>query len=337
MRALVPSLDDSPAPPGVRVAILERNRAVGQRLARVLACASGFADVVHEEEPAALRSALAPDPLLLACDASDIDLALEWASSRYPSLRILTWTTGPTDHLVDLASSHPRIHSIIGWPQFASAPRLWEVAMATRRILDPGAAPPRLADFIRWGGSVYKWRPRTSHERDHVVGEIQRVALAAGASSRVAERLSEVAHEMLMNAMYDAPIDATGAPRFAHDRRQEVELHEQEAPTLRMAVDGAYIGLQVHDPFGRLQRRSVLGSVSRGLGASQSGREARQVLDTSSGGAGLGMFKIYSASAVMMVDVEPGESTTVTALVDLDVSPRELRSMPVSLHIFDHG
>jgi hypothetical protein len=35
--------------------------------------------------------------------------------------------------------------------------------------------------------------------------------------------------------------------------------------------------------------------------------------------------------------VEPGESTTVTALVDLDVSPRELRSMPVSLHIFDHG
>jgi hypothetical protein len=321
----------------VRVAILERNRAVGQRLARVLACASGFADVVHEEEPGALRSALASDPLLLACDASDLELALEWADSRYPTLHIITWTTGPTDHLIELALAHPRICSIIGWPQFSSSPRLWEVSMAARRILDPAAAPPRLADFIRWGGSVYKWRPRTSQERDHVVGEIQRVAAAAGASSRVAERLSEVAHEMLMNAMYDAPVDATGAPRFAHDRRQEVELHEQEAPTLRMAVDGAYIGLQVVDPFGRLQRQSVLAGVHRGLGANQNGREARQVLDTTSGGAGLGMFKIHSASAVMMVDVEPSQYTMVTTIVDLDVSPRELRSMPTSLHLFDRG
>jgi hypothetical protein len=319
------------------VGILERNRAVAQRLSRVVACASGFLDVACEDDPASLRKALAVDPFLLACDAADIDLALEWSTARYPSMRLLVWAHEIDEHLLELARQHPRVVSILGWPSFASTPRPWELAYAVRRALEPYAQPPRLADFLMWGATVLKWRPRTSGDRDHIVTEVAQAAERAGAPARTAERLSEVAHELLMNAMYDAPVDENGALRYSHDRKQEISLLDDELPTFRIASDGAHMGLQVVDPFGRLRRRAVYGGIVRGLSAAASTRDAAQILDTSAGGAGLGMFKIYSSSASVMVDVEPSQFSMVTAIFDLQVNPRELRTMPVSLHVFDRG
>ena len=68
-----------------------------------------------------------------------------------------------------------------------------------------------------------------------------------------------------MNALYDAPADPSGKARFAHDRKSHVELAPEEAPTLRVGSDGVLIGVQVVDPFGRLEREHVLEGLQRGL------------------------------------------------------------------------
>jgi hypothetical protein len=39
----------------------------------------------------------------------------------------------------------------------------------------------------------------------------------------------------------------------------------------------------------------------------------------------------------MIADVDPGRFTSVTAFFDLDVNPREARSLPVSLHLFERA
>ena len=49
----------------------------------------------------------------------------------------------------------------------------------------------------------------------------------------------ELAHELLMNAMYDAPTDSRGRPRYSYDRKQDIVLDEGEVPTLRLGTDGA--------------------------------------------------------------------------------------------------
>jgi hypothetical protein len=143
--------------------------------------------------------------------------------------------------------------------------------------------------------------------------------------------VGEVAHEMLMNAMYDAPVDQGGNLLYAHDRKQDVELDERSTPTFRFAADGVHVGLQIVDPFGRLTRDHVLDGIIRARKAENGG----EALDTSGGGAGLGIFRIYQNSTVMVVDVSPGRYTSVTSFFDLDVNPREARTMPVSLHLFD--
>jgi hypothetical protein len=319
---------------GAKIGVLERNRVVGQRIARVMAAACGLIDVACAEDPADLRAALDPDPLLLGCDAADLELALDWATNRYPGVRLLVWTSGETQAVIEAARKEARIASVLGWPSFESMPRPWEIAFAVRRLLKPEAPSPRLADLLGWGATVLKWRPRTSEERDVAVGEVSQYAERAGAPTRIAEKLGELAHELLMNAMYDAPVDARGRPRYAHDRKSEIYLLEHEVPTLRLGTDGEQIALQAVDPFGRLRRHHVLDGIARGLGARGNGARA-QVLDTSGGGAGLGMLKIYTAGTVLMVDVSRAASTCVTSFYDLDVNPREFRSLPASVHFFE--
>lgn len=324
-----PALETDPLS---RIAVLERNRTVALRAARVLRSASGLASVANEADPATLRSMLSEDLQLLACDASDLDLALEWAQNRYRDLSVVAWTSGAMDPLLEAARSSSNLVSLVGWPSFASMPRPWELALATRRIVDASAGAPRLSELFSWGSTVMKYRPRTSRDRDVVVAEMSVVAERAGATQRVAQRVGEVAHEMLMNAMYDAPVGEDGAQRYAHDRKGDIELDENEQPTFRFAADGVHVALQIVDPFGRLTRRHVLDGILRGRAGSEGSSD---VLDTSNGGAGLGLYRIYSQSSVMVVDIAPGRYTSVTAFFDLDVNPRDVRSMPVSLHLFD--
>ena len=42
-------------------------------------------------------------------------------------------------------------------------------------------------------------------------------------------------------------------------------------------------------------------------------------------------------TAVTIVDVLPGHSSTVTAVFDVDVGARDARTLPPSLHLFDRG
>lgn len=333
MESNPPPPPSAPSSSGLpRVAVLDANRTVAQRVGRVLRAASGLSEVVVEADPASLRGSLDDDPLLLACDASDIDIALDWTTRRYRNMSVVAWSNGDMAPLLAAARQNPRLVSILGWPSFASMPRPWELAMATRRIIDTESVSPRLGELFTWGSTVARFRPRTSGERDAAVHEVSSLSERAGASARIAQRVSEVAHEMLMNAMYDAPVDESGYPRYAHDRKQELSLEDHEVPTFRLATDGINIALQVVDPFGRLRRRHVLDGIARGRSAATSEGPA---IDTSNGGAGLGLYRIYSQSTVMITDVDPGAFTSVTAFFDLDVNPREARTLPVSLHMFE--
>lgn len=319
------------------IAVLERNRVVGQRIARVMCAASGLSEVPAVDDPAELHRVLSRRPVLLGCDAVDLDLALEWAADRYPTMNLMVWTSGSTTGVLRAALAEPRLSSILGWPSFESMPRPWEVALAVRRTLNLQASPPRLSEVLAWGATIMKWRPRTSEDRDRIVTEVAHWAERAGAPPRTAERLAELAHELLMNAMYDAPTDSLGKPRYSHDRKQDIVLEDNEVPTLRLGTDGDLIALQAHDPFGGLRRHHVFEGITRGLSARDGDERPERILDTSRGGAGLGMLKIYSAGAVLVVDVAPSTSTLVTSIYDLDVNPRAFRSLPASIHFFDRS
>ena len=315
--------------------MLERNRPVGQRIARVVSAAIGMGQVACIERPDDLDGLVGPATQLVACGELDIESVAAELCPRYDDLRLLAWASENPARVIAVAQREPALSNIIGWPSYQSMPRPWEIGLCARRLCDPLDDGPGLVDLLRWGAVERTWQPSTTIDRDVVVAEVSQVVLQIGAAPRTADRVAEIAHELLMNAMYDAPVDERGRPRYAYDRSQDLVLGESERPTLSLATDGMALGLEVIDPFGGLKREHAIDGVARGLSVSSPGSDQMEdIVDTSHGGAGLGMAKLYTGSAVLLCDVSPGRVTRVISLHEIDISPREMRALPGSLHFF---
>ena len=196
--------------------------------------------------------------------------------------------------------------------------------MLARRL--QGVPAPPLEAYLDWGAQTLDLEVRTTADRDAAAARIQDFVGALQVPRRIAEMFAELGHELIMNAMYDAPVDGHGRPRYAGDRKAEIVLAEHERPVVRVATDGTRLALQIRDPFGRLERRHVFEGLVRGLAGGE--------LDRSSGGAGLGMMVCHNASTAMFFDVVPNRHTEVTALFELEMNLREFRTQAKSLHFW---
>jgi hypothetical protein len=306
----------------MQVVILERNKLVGRKVARLF-MATG-ASAVTIEDPAALPAVLEGSDVLCA-DTFDGDLVAEHVRGR-AGLRGILWTAEPLRRSLRYLAETRAIDHVFGRRDFESPPRAWEVTMIARRL--QGVPAPALGAYLDWGFTAVDIDVRSTADRDAAAARIQDFIGALQVPKRIAEMFAELGHELIMNAMYDAPIDAFGRPKYAADRRAEIALAAHERPVVRIATDGTRLALQVRDPFGRLERRHVFDGLARGLAGGE--------MDQSHGGAGLGMMVCHNASTAMFFDVVPNRHTEVTALFELDMNLREFRTQAKSLHFWRH-
>ena len=306
----------------MQVVILERNKLAGRKVARLFTAAGATA--VTFEDPAAIPEAAAGADVLCA-DAFDGDVVAEQIRAR-PGLRGVLWTAEPLRRSLRYLVESAAINHVLGRRDFESAPRAWEVTMLARRLA--GAPAPPLGAYLDWGFTAADIDVRATADRDAAAARIQDFVAALGVPRRVSEMFAELGHELIMNAMYDAPVDGFGRAKYAADRRAEIVLADHERPALRIATDGTRLVLQIRDPFGRLERRHVVDGLARGLAGGE--------LDRSHGGAGLGMMVCHNASTALWFDVIANRQTEVTALFELDVNLRELRTSAKSLHFWRH-
>jgi len=308
----------------MQVVILERNKLVGRKVARLF-LATG-ASAVTIEEPAALPAVLDGADVVCA-DTFDGDLVADSLRAR-PGLRGVLWTAEPLRRSLRYLAESPAIDHVLGRRDFESPPRAWELTMIARRL--QGVAAPPLGAYLDWGFSALELDVRATADRDAATAKIQDFIAALQVPKRVAEMFAELGHELIMNAMYDAPVDAFGHVKYAGDRKVAIALADHERPVVRIATDGSRLALQVRDPFGRLERRHVFDGLARGLAGGQAGEQ----MDHSHGGAGLGMIVCHNASSAMMFDVVANRHTEVTALFELDGNLREFRTQAKSLHFW---
>jgi hypothetical protein len=306
----------------MHVVILERNKLVGRKVARLFMAAGTSAVTI--DEPAALAAALDGVDVLCA-DSFDGDLVAEQIRAR-PGMRGVLWTAEPLRRSLRYVVETQAIDNVVGRRDFESPPRAWEITMLARRL--QGVPTPPLSAYLDWGFSAQDIEVRGSRDRDAATGKIHDFVAALGVPRRVAEMFAELGEELLMNAMYDAPVDAAGRPKYAADRKASIDLQAHERPALRIATDGTRLALQIRDPFGRLERRHVFEGLARGLASGEQ--------DRSGGGAGLGMMVCHNASSALFFDVLPNRHTEVTALFELDTNLREFRTSAKSLHFWRH-
>lgn len=308
-------------------------------VARIMNAASSGLELHVGTELHPTLERVSPSALqLLVVDDANFGAAIDTLPEGYPNARLIGITDQIDDGMLAAALRDPRIVGFVGRTE--QGPRAWELGYVVRRtivsqqVAAQNVAIPGSNELLNWGASTVTFRPRSTRDRDQTVQAVEVVATRFGMSRRAAAMTADASHELLMNAMFDAPVDSSGRARYAADRAAQITLAEHEIPTLRLTVDGSHLALDISDPFGRLLRSKVFGGVLRGrTGAIAT--QASSVLDVSHGGAGLGLFNLFNSAAILRIEVSPGRQTLVSWILDRTVGHRTQRTQTKSLYFVE--
>jgi hypothetical protein len=124
-----------------------------------------------------------------------------------------------------------------------------------------------------------------------------------GLSERAIRSISDVSEELVMNALYDAPVEAGHFPA-AVPRTEDVELPHDLACEISYGIENGTAFVRLRDPFGAFTRDRLLEVLNR--------CNATDIpLDESRGGAGLGLWRIFKSATTISITVVPGRLTDI--------------------------
>ena len=127
-------------------------------------------------------------------------------------------------------------------------------------------------------------------EKAQCVAQVSEFAEQMGVRRKYREGIDQCLDEMLMNALYDAPVDEHGKPLYADvATKSRVTLRPEHKALVQYACDGTQFAVAVRDAFGGLERATVLRYLHKCL------NDERQI-DRKAGGAGLGLYLMTSSS-----------------------------------------
>jgi CRP-like cAMP-binding protein len=183
--------------------------------------------------------------------------------------------------------------------------------------------------YLNWGVDIQELQVMRSVDRDELKSKMTDYFVELGVRKSIIDHIVIVAEELLMNAIYDAPVDAAGRQMFnALPRTQPVELRPHQYGFFRFATDGTYAAISVEDPFGALTADTVLKYLESCYGGTAG--ELNRALGK--GGAGRGLHQIIENSTLVVFNVKPGQRTEVIAL--FHIIPGEKRERPPQFHYF---
>lgn len=183
-----------------------------------------------------------------------------------------------------------------------------------------------LEKYLAWGVQVQEKRVADSTKRLENIEEMKAFFQGIGIRSVYLDRVHVVAEELLMNAIFDAPMDSSGKSLYNHlPRTTQINLSPQEAAHLRYASDGVLLAISVSDPFGGLNRDIImkyLDSCYKGEAGS---------LNQDKGGAGRGLHMIIENSDLTIFNVHKSARTEIICLFNLEKSTEEQKP---TFHLF---
>jgi hypothetical protein len=184
--------------------------------------------------------------------------------------------------------------------------------------------PPRLLGWL--GPTVTGRRVRLARASKRVE-RLERLSAfleSRGVGARTIEQLRDAAEELLTNAFYDAPAAAGVTQPIS--RTRDVRLPDDSACDMVYGCRDDLVVVRVRDPFGSLTRARLVDVLMR------CARTDMQVeVDETMGGAGLGLWRVFSAASFVAVSVIRNRHTEVLVGIGKRVSSAR---RPFAFHLF---
>ncbi|HUS67206.1 MAG TPA: hypothetical protein VMZ28_21860 [Kofleriaceae bacterium] len=259
------------------------------------------ADLVVVHQPA-------PDPAVVR----DIALRVPEHAFVIPLL-----PRGNLPAAVESMKCHERVAGVLG----ADAIRGEEVtAMATRLLFGDIFG---LAKVLPWGARIHSLRVGSKDEKTAAIDEVSKFAAAIGVRRKYRDAIKQCCDEMLMNAIYDAPVGPDGVPLSkTMSRKNRPTLTGENRAVIEYGCDGRRFAVAVKDHYGRFERKTLVEYLDKCL-------HAKQQIDDKPGGAGLGLYFMSNSATTLMFNVQPGIATECVCTFDIDASKLALEQLGV--------
>lgn len=164
--------------------------------------------------------------------------------------------------------------------------------------------------YLLWGTDINETVITRASQRAELVHALSDEIKSRGQSARVASMAMLVADELISNAIHNAPRDASGVfYRRELPRDQELELDERHRVRYRWGCDARYLAVEVTDPFGSLDRETILAALAKS-----------NVRETGEG-AGMGISLAYRSCDHLVFNLAPGKRTQIIGLIDVRFAP----------------
>ncbi len=187
------------------------------------------------------------------------------------------------------------------------------------------ASRPRLLDWLPETMAGRRVKLTQSNRRAERLERMGAFFESKGVTPRTVQVLRDAAEELLTNAFYNAPVTA-GALARPVSRTQEIELPDEHGCDLAYGCRDDLAIVRVRDPFGSFTRRRLVEILSRCAKMDMSVQ-----VDETMGGAGLGMWRIFSGATFVAISVIQHRKTEVL----VGVAKRATRGpRPFAFHLF---
>lgn len=262
----------------------------------------------------------------------------EWIRSASPSVLVLDGehpeidSLGPLLREKNLASS---VYVITDGPA-AAYPRLFSEPMFSHHLYRryDGSASflcsrllkartekplPRFEDYFPHTLARSTDCIKRSGEKYDLIDRYYQIMIESGVLPRIADISADALDELLMNAIFDAPVDSSGKHyRRKLSRDSDFALLPRETVTTEIRISPEFIGIRVSDLFGSLNPQTAVYCIGKNFD------EKSYVVSDLDPGAGLGLMKL-AQSISLIYRVEPRVKTESIALIGNSRTFRELR------------
>jgi len=168
-----------------------------------------------------------------------------------------------------------------------------------------------LSTLLKAPGSTEKVDVTSAKKRHDLKDQMVVFLKSLKVRTTITDRCYLVAEEMLMNAIYDAPVDPkSGDSLFNHlSRKDEVILQPHQFSIFEYGSYNKIVAVSVSDPFGGLTRETLVDY----LESCYKGKAGEINEVTGKGGAGRGLHQIVENSDLTVFQVKSGEKTRVVS------------------------
>jgi hypothetical protein len=144
-------------------------------------------------------------------------------------------------------------------------------------------------------------------QKQEAVEAVRNYLMAAKFQSRMATVVANAVDELLMNAMFDAPVDELGKQILSSTSRAAVfDLQGKAEVELQVGYDGTYVGLTACDQYGSLDKNKLLSHISKIY------TDEEYKVRTAVAGAGIGLATVFRSGGSFFFVSESRSRTEVT-------------------------